>query len=62
MGGAIGLESDQLLDAMKNIDDAPPLHFHGYPAPGAMLMTNVAVQATRSFMRVACNQRLCRVE
>ena len=34
--GAIGLEGNQLLDAMKKIDYAPPLHFHMYPAPGPM--------------------------
>jgi ABC-type branched-subunit amino acid transport system substrate-binding protein len=26
-----------LLDAMKKIDYAPPLHFHLYPSPGPML-------------------------
>jgi len=35
--GAIGLEGNQLLDAMKKIDYAPPLHFHMYPAPGPMI-------------------------
>ena len=35
--GAIGLEGNQLLDAMKKIDYAPPLHFHMYPAPGPMV-------------------------
>jgi branched-chain amino acid transport system substrate-binding protein len=34
--GAIGLEGNQLLDAMKKIDYAPPLHFYMYPAPGPM--------------------------
>jgi len=34
--GAIGLEGNQLLDAMKKIDYAPPVHFHMYPAPGPM--------------------------
>ena len=34
--GAIGLEGNQLLDAMKKIDYAPPLSFHMYPAPGPM--------------------------
>ena len=35
--GAIGLEGNQLLEAMKKIDYAPPLHFHMYPAPGPMV-------------------------
>jgi len=35
--GAIGLEGNQLLDAMKKIDYTPPLHFHMYPAPGPMI-------------------------
>ena len=34
--GAIGLEGNQLLDAMKNIDYKPPLHFYMYPAPGPL--------------------------
>src|SRR5881394_154278 len=34
--GAIGLEGNQLLDAMKKIDYTPPLHFYMYPAPGPM--------------------------
>ena len=34
--GDIGLEGNQLLDAMKKIDYMPPLHFHLYPAPGPM--------------------------
>jgi branched-chain amino acid transport system substrate-binding protein len=35
--GAIGLDGNMLLDAMKKIDYAPPLHFYLYPAPGPML-------------------------
>jgi len=31
--GAIGLEGNLLLDAMKKIDYAPPIHYHMYPAP-----------------------------
>jgi ABC-type branched-subunit amino acid transport system substrate-binding protein len=34
--GDIGLEGNMLLDAMKKIDYAPPMHFHIYPAPGPM--------------------------
>ena len=47
--GAIGLEGNQLLDAMKKIDYAPPLHFHMYPAPGPMVQApeaNGALAAT----------------
>jgi branched-chain amino acid transport system substrate-binding protein len=35
--GAIGLDGNLLLDAMKKIDYVPPLHFHMYPAPGPMV-------------------------
>jgi ABC-type branched-subunit amino acid transport system substrate-binding protein len=35
--GAIGLDGNLLLDAMKKIDYTPPLHFHMYPAPGPMV-------------------------
>ena len=35
--GAIGLDGNLLLDAMKKIDYAPPLHFYMYPAPGPMV-------------------------
>ena len=34
--GAIGLDGNLLLDAMKKIDYAPPQHFYLYPAPGPM--------------------------
>lgn len=34
--GAIGLEGNLLLDAMKKIDYIPPLHFYMYPAPGPL--------------------------
>jgi branched-chain amino acid transport system substrate-binding protein len=34
--GAIGLEGDQLLDALQNIDYTPKLHFYMYPSPGPM--------------------------
>lgn len=36
-GGALGLEANQLLDAMKKIDYAPRNHFWYAPAPGPML-------------------------
>jgi ABC-type branched-subunit amino acid transport system substrate-binding protein len=35
--GAIGLEGNQLLEAMKKIDYTPPYHFYMYPAPGPMV-------------------------
>ena len=34
--GAIGLEGNQLLEALKKIDYAPQEHFYMYPAPGPM--------------------------
>lgn len=36
-GGTLGLEANQLLDAMKKIDYAPRSHFWYAPAPGPML-------------------------
>jgi branched-chain amino acid transport system substrate-binding protein len=37
--GAIGLEGNLLIDAMKKLDYSPPLHFYLYPAPGPMLQS-----------------------
>lgn len=34
--GALGLEGNQLIDAMKKIDYTPPEQFYIYPAPGPM--------------------------
>jgi branched-chain amino acid transport system substrate-binding protein len=34
--GAIGLDGNLLLDAMKKIDYTPPQHFYMYPAPGPL--------------------------
>ena len=34
--GAIGLEGNLLLEAMKKIDYVPPLHYYMYPAPGPL--------------------------
>ncbi|HSS69831.1 MAG TPA: amino acid ABC transporter substrate-binding protein [Casimicrobiaceae bacterium] len=34
--GALGLEGNQLLDALKKIDYTPKEHFYMYPAPGSM--------------------------
>jgi ABC-type branched-subunit amino acid transport system substrate-binding protein len=35
--GAIGLDGNLLLDAMKKIDYTPPQHFYMYPAPGPLV-------------------------
>jgi branched-chain amino acid transport system substrate-binding protein len=35
--GALGLEGNQLLEAMKKLDYSPKLHFYLYPAPGPLL-------------------------
>lgn len=35
--GAIGLDGNLLLDAMKKIDYEPPQHFYMYPAPGPLM-------------------------
>ena len=43
--GAIGLEGNQLLDAMKKIDYAPKFHFYMYPAPGPMVQAAEAKNA-----------------
>jgi ABC-type branched-subunit amino acid transport system substrate-binding protein len=34
--GAIGLEGNLLLEAMKKIDYVPPMHYYMYPAPGPL--------------------------
>src|SRR5206468_2334211 len=47
--GAIGLEGNQLLDAMKKIDYAPPIHYYMYPSPGPMVKSpegNLALAGT----------------
>ena len=43
--GAIGLEGNQLLDAMKKIDYVPPIHYYMYPAPGPMAQAPEAKNA-----------------
>ena len=43
--GAIGLDGNLLLDAMKKIDYAPPEHFYLYPAPGPLLASPEAKNA-----------------
>jgi branched-chain amino acid transport system substrate-binding protein len=37
--GAIGLDGNQLLDALKKIDYTPRSHFYLYPAPGPLART-----------------------
>ena len=34
--GAIGLDGNMVLDALKKIDYTPPIHFHLYPSPGPL--------------------------
>ena len=36
--GSLGLDSNQLLEAMKKLDYAPPRHFHLFPAPGPLAL------------------------
>ena len=36
--GALGLDGNQLLEALKKIDYTPPRHFHLFPAPGPLAM------------------------
>jgi len=35
--GALGLEANQLLEALKKLDYTPKLHYYLYPAPGPLL-------------------------
>jgi branched-chain amino acid transport system substrate-binding protein len=37
--GAVGLEGNQLLDALKKIDYTPKNHFYTYPAPGPLALS-----------------------
>lgn len=34
--GALGLDSNQMLEAMRKLDYMPPRHFHLFPAPGPL--------------------------
>lgn len=36
--GALGLDSNQLLEAMRKLDYLPPRHFHLFPAPGPLAL------------------------
>lgn len=37
--GAVGLEGNQVLDALKKIDYTPKNHFYAYPAPGPLALS-----------------------
>ena len=43
--GAIGLEGNQLLDAMKKIDYVPPMQYFMYPSPGPLAKAPEAERA-----------------
>lgn len=43
--GAIGLEGNSLLEALKKIDYVPRNHFYTYPAPGPMALSPDAANA-----------------
>lgn len=43
--GALGLEGNQLLEALKKLDYAPKLHYYLYPAPGPLLASADAKNA-----------------
>jgi len=36
--GALGLDGNQILEAMKKLDYTPPRHFHLFPAPGPLAL------------------------
>jgi branched-chain amino acid transport system substrate-binding protein len=37
--GALGLDGNQILEAMKKLDYTPPRHFHLFPAPGPLAVS-----------------------
>ena len=37
--GALGLDGNQLIEAMKKLDYMPPRHFHLFPAPGPLALS-----------------------
>jgi branched-chain amino acid transport system substrate-binding protein len=43
--GALGLDGNQLLEAMKKLDYVPPRHFHLFPAPGPLALSPDGKQA-----------------
>jgi ABC-type branched-subunit amino acid transport system substrate-binding protein len=36
--GALGLDGNQILEAMRKLDYTPPRHFHLFPAPGPLVV------------------------
>jgi branched-chain amino acid transport system substrate-binding protein len=43
--GALGLDGNQMLEAMKKLDYTPPRHFHLFPAPGLLAVAPDGKQA-----------------
>jgi branched-chain amino acid transport system substrate-binding protein len=43
--GALGLDGNQMLEAMKKLDYTPPRHFHLFPAPGPLALAPDGKQA-----------------
>ncbi len=43
--GALGLDGNQMLEAMKKLDYTPPRHFHLFPAPGPLVVAPDGKQA-----------------
>ena len=43
--GALGLDGNQMLEAMKKLDYTPPRHFHLFPAPGPLAVAPDGKQA-----------------
>jgi ABC-type branched-subunit amino acid transport system substrate-binding protein len=37
--GALGLDGNQIIEAMKKLDYLPPRHFHLFPAPGPLALS-----------------------
>src|SRR3989442_12186172 len=37
--GVLGLDGNQILEALKKLDYTPPRHFHLFPAPGPLAVT-----------------------
>jgi len=48
--GALGLDGNQLLEAMKKLDYTPPRHFHLFPAPGPLALAPEGKLALSSTM------------
>ena len=46
--GALGLDGNQLIEAMKKLDYMPPRHFHLFPAPGPLALSPDGKQALAS--------------